>query len=105
MERLVQQGDVLFFEIDELPLELKKCKNNNRVIFAEGEVTGHHHATTLGDIETYNDADGNMFADVKREKRVIHEEHGPVTLTPGKYQIGIVREIDPFSEEVREVAD
>lgn len=33
------------------------------------------------------------------------QEHGPVTLSPGVYRIGIVREIDPFEDKIRSVRD
>jgi hypothetical protein len=100
------QGDVLFLKVDELPKGLKKRKEKERVVFAEGEATGHAHATGLDKfIETYTDADDQLWAKLTQPKEVVHEEHGTVTLDPGIYRIGIVREVDPFSEEIRQVAD
>ena len=105
-KRLIQQGDVLFFEMEKLPEGVKERKNNNRVVFAEGESTGHAHATALDEfIETFTDADDNLWAKLTGVKEVAHEEHGTVTLDPGIYKIGIVREIDPYSDEIRQVAD
>jgi len=34
-----------------------------------------------------------------------HEEHGPVTLEPGVYEVGRVAEYDYLSEMTRNVAD
>jgi len=36
---------------------------------------------------------------------VEHQEHKPVRLDKGIYRVGIVREVDPFSEEIRSVKD
>ncbi len=106
---LRQQGDVLFFEkAESLPGDCIPCsfEEKGRVIFAEGEVHGHTHATTLGpDIRTYRDNADALWAEVLSTKKVSHEEHKPITLTPGIYKIGIVREVDPFTEEIRQVRD
>lgn len=36
---------------------------------------------------------------------VVHEEHYPVEVPPGDYQVGRVREYDHFAEEARRVID
>lgn len=107
-QRLLQQGDVLFFQMEELPSGLKKKKltDPRGVVFAEGEATGHCHTCALDEfIEVFEDKNSEMWAVLEKEKTVTHQEHGPVTLNPGIYKIGIVREVDPFSEEIRQVAD
>lgn len=112
-KRLVQQGDVLFFAIENLPtdIEVKKSPRPGMVTFAEGEVTGHHHSAVVEmdqeeeNIVLYVDSAGILWCDVNRETEVTHQEHKPVTLAPGKYCIGIVRECDPFTEEISSVAD
>jgi len=108
MSKLIQQGDVLFFQVEEIPTGLKRIKNKDTrgVVFAEGEVTGHYHGTSLDKfIETFKDADDVMWATLTAPKEVTHQEHGTVTLPAGNYRIGIVREVDPFSEEIKQVAD
>lgn len=103
---LIQQGDVLFKMVDALPEGLKKKKAARRglVTFAEGEVTGHHHSCIADCIVLY-EKDGTLYCSVGKEATVTHQEHNPVTLAPGNYEIGIVREVDHFADEIRRVAD
>lgn len=105
----IQQGDVLFLRINELPkgMMLKRVDMKmGNYVFAEGEATGHHHSC-LADpgIELYEDANGTMWCTADKEITVTHQEHGPVTLSPGTYKVGRIVEVDPFEDAVREVAD
>ena len=104
--RLIQQGDVLFKEVSKLPAGTVQDNSvdSRGVVFAEGEVTGHYHGTSTPGITMFRKGDVR-FALVERPKEVTHQEHGAVTLDPGIYEIGIVREIDPFSEEINRVRD
>lgn len=102
---LIQQGDVLFHKVSNLPTGLTEVKNKGLVTFAEGEATGHHHSCVADGVQLYEDAEGTLWCGVEREATVTHQEHGPVTLSPGTYRIGIVREVDPFTDEIRSVAD
>jgi len=106
-KRLIQQGDVLFKEVDSIPANLKPVKNTRKglVTFAEGKVTGHHHSCVADGVMLMEDATGEHYCCVDKEATVTHQEHGPVTLSPGKYKIGIVREVDPFENEIRNVID
>jgi len=106
-KRLIQQGDVLFFEVESTPKGLTKVKNarSGLVTFAEGEATGHHHSCVADGVELMEDKEGTMWCVVEKESTVSHQEHGEVKLTPGTYKIGIVREVDPFADEIRNVAD
>jgi hypothetical protein len=105
---LKQQGDVLFFTVNELPTGLKKAKPRiqGRVVFAEGESHGHHHSVLEETgVELFEDEAGVLWCSVPTEVEVEHQEHHKVTLAPGNYRIGIVREVDPFSEEIHKVRD
>lgn len=103
----IAQGDVLFFAEKELPGNIKKakCRRIGLVTFAEGEVTGHHHSCVADGVELCEDEEGTLWCEVERTATVTHQEHNPVTLDPGVYRIGIVREVDPFEDEIRDVAD
>jgi len=106
-KNLIQQGDVLFFEENNLPESIKKVKSKNGyLIFAEGETTGHFHGVLEEDAcELFEDEHGTLWCKVAGEIDVKHQEHKPVTLKEGVYRIGIVREVDPFAEEIRSVRD
>ena len=108
---LIQQGDVLFHRIDKLPDGLTPQQlENGRAVFAYGEATGHHHSSVLeveDDLPNFRlyEKGGTLYMEVLRETAVTHQEHRPVTLSPGVYRRGIVREVDPFADEVRRVMD
>lgn len=96
---MYQQGDVLIKKVS----GVKGKKLSHRVL-AEGESTGHKHVVTIGDGDLYED-NGVLYLHCETECTVTHEEHGPVTIPAGDYEIGIVREYDHFAEEARNVAD
>jgi hypothetical protein len=106
---LRQQGDVLCFGGERIPEGAKPMKiQNGLYILAEGETTGHKHATAavLEDVQGF-EKEGVFYLDVKKAEgvTVIHEEHKPIILKKGTYRIGIVREKDHFADEIRKVAD
>lgn len=106
MKLTKQQGDVLIFKVDKLPdgLDLAKV-NNGKYVLAAGETTGHAHVMDAGVGTMYADSEKTLWLKVEKAATITHEEHHPVTLDPGFYKIGIVREVDPFSEEIRRVTD
>lgn len=101
---LIQQGDVLIVAVDAIPESAKK--KNGAITLAEGESTGHaHRIEDVAGCTAYEDDNGTLWLNVENETTVTHEEHKPVTLPPGTYKISIVREVDPFENEIRSVAD
>jgi hypothetical protein len=97
---MIQQGDVLIKKVNAI-----KGKKVNHLTLAVGEATGHHHTITEGDAELYEE-NGTLFLHVESEKATLtHQEHKPVEIPKGDYEIGIVKEFDHFLEESRNVAD
>ena len=99
---MYRQGDVFVIK-SSIPKDAKKV--NGRIILAEGEVTGHHHAISVID-ETICKAyekDGIMYLHIEAPVDLVHEEHGPITIPPGDYMSYIQREYDVISS--RRVAD
>ena len=73
---------------------------------AEGEATGHAHTVeACPEVTFHEDGDGVLYLGVEQPTTITHQEHGPITVEPGTYRIGRVREVDPFTDEVREVQD
>jgi hypothetical protein len=108
-EELRQQGDVLLFTAAKLPAGATEVKPvNGRLILAEGETTGHAHAL---DLRSYPNSKlfkletGELYLSVVDPVIIYHEEHKPVSLPSGTHRVGIVREVDPFSDEIRSVQD
>lgn len=99
-----QQGDVIIRRELEIPADaIRVIRQKRGFVLAEGEATGHAHVIEE-EIEMY-EKDGVLYLKVERPVTVKHEEHKPISLDKGIYKIGIVREYDPFDEEVRKVAD
>ena len=107
--KLIQQGDVLFHQEKANVLTMKKVPSESgRLIFAKGEATGHHHSVAEDSgVDLWLDTAGTLWCVVTNSEgaTVEHQEHNPVHLKKGTYRIGIVREVDPFSEEIRSVID
>lgn len=98
----LQQGDVLMRQVEAVPQEAKP--KAGRAILAHGEVTGHCHEAIGEGVEVF-ERDGVLYLSAPNGATVKHEEHKPITVPPGNYQIGIVQEYDHFAEEARRVAD
>lgn len=106
---LWRQGDVLLKRIPELPTGERKKRDN--ATLAYGEVTGHSHAVAIEDralAEVLEIGDG-LYMHVGEQGislegiTIQHEEHGPITLPPGDYEVTIQREYSP--EAIRNVLD
>ena len=97
MTRVYAQGDVTFIPVaGPLPAEATPLpQEQGRYIFAHGEVTGHHHSTLPRPGVTYAEAQGVRYlsiAELVGEVSVEHQEHRPVTLPPGLYEVRRQRE-------------
>jgi len=93
-----RQGDILFTQIPSLPEGLTLRKSQ---VVAEGEVTGHSHRLASGRV--LSTAQGMLFLEILTATQVVHQEHGPLTLSPGYYQVTRQREYSP--EAIRTVSD
>lgn len=101
-QELYRQGDVLIRRIDGLPKQ-KAVKRASGTIL-EGEATGHvHRIAELTQAEVLEIQDGVYLRVGEKGVRIIHEEHAPITLPPGEYEVIRQREYSP--EEIRNVAD
>ena len=100
MKLQLQQGDVNI-ESTQIPQEAVKITSN---VIAQGEATGHAHRLE-GDAYLLELGDRIFINVLSGNARVIHEEHGPITLPPGQYETSIVYEMDHFAHEARQVMD
>jgi len=99
----VRQGDVFIEECAVLPADAQQVEPvAGRVILAAGEVTGHHHAMPSSDAAILAKG-AERFLKVNRQSTLSHEEHGPIVLPGGTYEITIQREYD--GEYMRPVVD
>lgn len=102
----LQQGDVLIEKVNLIPKVAKKKKSDRRgFVLAEGEHTGHFHAIADEEgVEMY-EHEGTLFLKTDKEVSLTHQEHNTITIDPGIYKIGRVREMDYTQMMVRQVAD
>lgn len=104
MNTQVVQGDLFFISKIVIPKGARTVERTAKgYIIAEGEATGHAHVID-DDIRLY-EKDGTLYVSTSKTVEVLHEEHRPVRLQSGIWEVGIVREYDPFKEETRRVAD
>lgn len=106
MRECLQQGDVFIQPVESIPNGANPVAATSRgYVLAEGEVTGHAHVIDkVADLE-FVEKDGMFYIKNKTPVTVKHEEHKPVTIPAGTWQIRGVREYDHFAEEARRVAD
>jgi hypothetical protein len=110
--KLIRQGDLLFIPCTD---ESKRSDWANREndkrkdgVIREGEATGHHHRIeTLTDAEVFRPSWSDAVVIVgENGVRIVHEEHGPVTLEPNTtYRVHVAREFDYLRESARYVWD
>jgi len=97
-----QHGDVTIKPIAKIPEDIERQKN---MVLAEGEVTGHKHVVKgLGALVFVTEA-GKRFLSLPNGGTVTHEEHNPIEVPAGTYEIGQVRKKDHIAETVRTVMD
>ncbi len=98
---LYRHGDVLVRRVLEIPADAKKRRH---LTLAEGEITGHSHRIAETGAATLFEAGGQRYLSVTADQAtLVHEEHGPITLTRGCYLIWQQREYSP--QEIRTVRD
>lgn len=98
-----QQGDVILIKIDKKEVKGEKIKG---VVVQEGEHTGHaHRFNNQDDVVSLFNSDGQKYLSTTDTAVLYHEEHLPVTIEKGDYEVRIVRQKDPFSKIVSKVVD
>ena len=99
-----QQGDVIVRKLSSLPAGNRKIISRGKLVLAEGESTGHYHGIVEENSELL-DIGGTIVLDLKEDATLTHQEHGPVTLEKGFWEVGRVQEYDYFSKMKRQVVD
>lgn len=99
---MIRQGDVLL-----IPAPLPKQavvvageRQRGGLVLAHGEATGHAHVLT--DAEELRVAE-RRFVRLTVVGKLFHDEHAPIAVPPGTYEVRRQREYTP--EEIRTVTD
>lgn len=109
------QGEITIFRIDgELPAGLVAHNEKDRLgrpIISHSESGNHHILDGAVDVLEKPDAPEGMrilYALLDKPVALVQDApdaHGAHALAPGLYEFRVAREFDPFSEQVRRVAD
>ena len=98
---LYRHGDLLVSSVAALPSSARRL---NHLVLAQGELTGHSHRIAERDAAVLFETDKGLFLNVTRSvATLVHQEHGPIELQAGYYQVWRQREYTPA--EIRVVRD
>ena len=98
MKRQYRQGDVLLCTVDRIPPGAKQVvRDNDRVVVAEGELTGHAHAFAAAPVRMFREEGGRgSFLIIGRGgAQLRHEEHDTILVPEGRYELLRQREYTP----------
>ena len=99
-----QQGDVFGKKLNEFPSGPRKVIAKKHIILAEGEATGHAHVIDDDEAELIQIGE-KILLNLAQSAVLQHEDHGPIPLSPGIWDIGRVREFDWLQQMERKVTD
>ncbi len=97
-EGLVRQGDLLLVPVAELPESVRRVRGR-RLVLAEGEATGHAHVVDDERASLYQHGwPETRYLRVEGVEPVslVHEEHDPLPVLPGVYEVRRQREYAPL---------
>ena len=94
---------MLLRKLAAMPRGEQKSVSKIRCVLAHGE-SGHSHVVEDDEAELIQIGE-RMLLKLERAVTVVHEEHKPVTLEPGIWEVGRVKEYDYFAQMARSVCD
>jgi hypothetical protein len=92
---------VLLVQVPELPDEATTEPNSGALVLAEGEATGHAHVvrSRRASLHRLFDADERyLVVEGTRPVALRHEEHDPIAVPAGVWEVRRQREYDPEGE-------
>jgi hypothetical protein len=105
---IIRQGDILIVPVAAIPATVKPvAPENNRVVLAHGEVTGHHHSFAMSErvaLFREDGGGGGLFLSVTNAPAPLeHQEHHALTIAPGHYEVR--RQVEYTPAAIRSVED
>jgi hypothetical protein len=92
---IYRQGDVLLRAVDRIPPHSTPIEREaGRIVLAHGEVTGHAHAIDAPETEAIflSTDEQARFLRLVSDVDLTHEEHAPIRLPAGTYEVVLQRE-------------
>lgn len=100
----IRQGDVLIIPVKEIPKDTAPIKGDGKITTVMlGEATGHHHSFYEPVEFTEQQRTGRRFLRLVEPAALRHQEHDPIELPPGKYEV--LRQNEFEDEGWRKVQD
>lgn len=100
----IRQGDVFLRKVDAIPEDVQELvAEDGRLILARGEATGHHHSVDAQQARLCQVKQQMFLMVTARMLQLIHQEHAPLAIPEGIYEVIRQREYTPA--EIRRVAD
>jgi len=87
-----RHGDVILKEVAKIPKEATKVKG---LILAEGEASGHYHQIKDTSAAVQLQKAEKKYLRVNKVATLTHEEHKPIEIPVGNYEIIIQKEYEP----------
>ena len=96
---MYRQGDVLIVPTTLSPIAPVKPDGDGSVTVAHGEATGHRHRFAEGSAVSLSSSPSGVEAFIlditEGGGTLVHEEHAPIQIAPGRYAVRIACEYDP----------
>jgi hypothetical protein len=108
MMRQFRQGDVFLRAVEMIPPRARPVRaEGDRVVVARGELSGHAHAFAAAEATMYRQVrTGRVFLLIAEEDaRLRHEQHDPIAVPAGPYEVLRQREYTPGAVSARPIAD
>ena len=86
-----RQGDLLITRVSNVPKDVKMSSDK---VLALGESTGHMHQTQNSMVFRNGDNRVVQYLEIVDPDAIVHEEHAPINLDSGNYQVVRQREFD-----------
>jgi hypothetical protein len=118
-KRMYRQGDVLIEAVESIPAR----EEIEQTLLVRGEGRNHGHFISGSNTQVYKALDGEVtengglitqYLNLEEggviehkliDSQIWSEEHGPITLPPGKYRVIKQREYNPYAKAIRAVRD
>lgn len=82
----IRHGDVGLRRVDALPEGARRQERQGDLVLAEGEATGHAHRIADRRVTLWSIGE-QRYIEVAEPAILDHEEHGPVTVASGIYEV------------------
>lgn len=88
---MYRQGDVIVIPVKKGAVDKKMAEEvkpvGGKLILAEGEATGHHHAIPAGRHNHLYQTAAGMLMTLAYAAKLTHQEHGEIDLPAGEYKV------------------